>query len=586
MFLSYYNLQTNPFKISSDPKFLWMGEKHKEALATLTYGISDNKGFLLLTGDVGSGKTTLINTLINNLDESVLIAVISDPGLSPIDFFNHIAHLFNFKKRFRSKGDFIIHFSMFLNNVYMENKKVLLIIDEAQRLPNELLEEVRLLSNIEKQDTKLINIFFVGQNEFNSMLLQDANRALRQRLTLNYHIDSLDERETLLYIQHRLKVAGGKTMLFTAEAVSEIFKYSGGYPRQINIICDMALLSGYVKGEKKIGHEIIKECTRDLKIPEKIVKITSHKDEEKYTTPIQKSSTCILPPQPVYSESEHPPRRRSGKAAIYIMFLLILSLAALLSYTILFHPQKLDSMINTLHQKITVLYSTILEQATTDTPQKTAVSEDEGTVTFKVSHPTPNNSTEISDNKSEKQPDSNTFESQKDNTIPIDTSAVNPDNQVSQVLSGEQNIADKEQITETEQKTDTVVVKDTDTEASHMKIDPTYLTRKVTISFGHNSNDLTLEHRQELIKMTQLLKEDRSRKIRIIGHSDSMGNASYNMQLSEFRANIVKSFMFGSGAEHDQLIVVGKGGTEPVADNGTVQGRQMNRRVELEFILP
>ncbi len=189
MYLSHYNLIANPFQISADPKFLWLGEKHKEALATLKYGIIDNKGFLLLTGDVGTGKTTLINALVNSLGDNIIVAKVTDPELEKQEFFNFIANAFNFKKIFQDKGTFLVHLSNFLHFAYTKNKKVLLIIDEAQRLSHSLLEEIRLLSNIEKQDTKLINIFFIGQNEFNDILLKEKNRALRQRITLNYNIN-------------------------------------------------------------------------------------------------------------------------------------------------------------------------------------------------------------------------------------------------------------------------------------------------------------------------------------------------------------------------------------------------------------
>ena len=167
MYLSYYNLHTKPFQISTDPKFLWLGEKHKEALAALKYGIIDNKGFVLLTGDVGTGKTTLIHALINMLGEDVIVANISDPGLNIMDLYAFIAHAFGLNGKFRTKAEFLFCLKDFLDTSYKNGKIVLLIIDEAQRLRDDLLEEIRLISNIEKQDTKLINIFFVGQPEFN-----------------------------------------------------------------------------------------------------------------------------------------------------------------------------------------------------------------------------------------------------------------------------------------------------------------------------------------------------------------------------------------------------------------------------------
>ena len=225
MYLSHYNLTEKPFQINTDPKFLWQGEKHKEALAMLKYGILDNRGFLFLAGDVGTGKTTLINSLISQLGDQIIVAIVPDPSLEKIDFFNFLAVAFNFNRQFNSKGEFLVYFSSFLHKAYINNKRVLLIIDESQKLTSELLEEIRLLSNIEKHDAKLINIFFVGQNEFIDILLRSENRALRQRITINYRIDPLTENETEQYIQRRLKVAGSQKNIFTSKAVHEIFAF-------------------------------------------------------------------------------------------------------------------------------------------------------------------------------------------------------------------------------------------------------------------------------------------------------------------------------------------------------------------------
>jgi type II secretory pathway predicted ATPase ExeA/Tfp pilus assembly protein PilF len=267
MYLSHYNLVKKPFKLTTDPEFLWLGDKHKEALATLKYGVIDQKGFLLVTGDVGTGKTTLVNALLESLKDDTLVANITNPLLSLSDFYNFVAISFNISKKFDNKVDFIVYFSQFLNKVFLDNKNVLLIIDEAHKLSKELLEDIRLLSNIELPEKKLINIFLVGQNEINQTLALEECRALRQRIMLTYQINPLSEIETFEYIKYRLKVAGTEVKLFKRRAVQEIYRFSNGYPRLINKICDHALLTGYVRGLKRISPDIIKECSQELNPP-------------------------------------------------------------------------------------------------------------------------------------------------------------------------------------------------------------------------------------------------------------------------------------------------------------------------------
>jgi type II secretory pathway predicted ATPase ExeA/tetratricopeptide (TPR) repeat protein len=264
MYRSYYSLAKKPFQLTTDPKFLWLGEKHKEALATLKYGVIDQKGFLLVTGDVGTGKTTLINALLESIEKDTLVANITDPALNLIEFFNFVALSFKIPEKFDSKIDFIVYFNRFLKKVYSENRNVLLIIDEAHRLSKEILEHIRLLSNIELPEEKLINIFFVGQNEIHQTLALPECRALRQRISLIYQIEPLSENETLAYIKHRLKVAGTEKNIFTQNAVQEIYHFSKGYPRLINTICDHALLTGYARGFKKITPDFITECAQQF----------------------------------------------------------------------------------------------------------------------------------------------------------------------------------------------------------------------------------------------------------------------------------------------------------------------------------
>jgi type II secretory pathway predicted ATPase ExeA/tetratricopeptide (TPR) repeat protein len=262
MYRSHYSLAKKPFQLSTDPKFLWLGEKHKEALATLKYGVIDQKGFLLVSGDVGTGKTTLINALLESIEKDTLVANITDPALDLIEFFNFVALSFNIPQKFESKIDFIVYFRQFLKKVNSENRIVLLIIDEVHRLSKEILEHIRLLSNIELPEEKLVNIFFVGQNEIHQTLALPECRALKQRISLVYKIEPLSENETLAYIKHRLKVAGTEKRIFTQDAVRGIYHFSKGYPRLINIICDDALLTGYARYLKKITPDVIMESAQ------------------------------------------------------------------------------------------------------------------------------------------------------------------------------------------------------------------------------------------------------------------------------------------------------------------------------------
>ena len=264
MYLAHYNLNEKPFQLTSDPRFLWLGEKYEEALARLKYSILERTSFLVMTGHVGTGKTTLINGLLRQLDSHTLVATVRDPSLEKLEFLNFLAYSFHIKNSFATKLDFLIHFTKFLKEKYLDRKRVLIIIDEAHKLSHEMLEEIRLLSNIEREDQKLLSVFFVGQNEFDTLLMDKESYPLRQRINIRYHLEPLTEEDTKTYIEHRLKVAGTEETIFTKKAIREIHQYSEGYPRLINVFCDNALLSGYVQNLSKINGNIIHECAREL----------------------------------------------------------------------------------------------------------------------------------------------------------------------------------------------------------------------------------------------------------------------------------------------------------------------------------
>ena len=267
MYRHLYGLTQKPFQISTDPSFLWMGNKHREALAVMVYGVRNSKGFLLLSGGVGTGKTTLIHSLLSRLDKHVVVATVQDPSLTPMAFFNFIAHAYGMRRRYTNKVDFLFAFEKFLRKNRAAGRSVLLIVDEAQRLDQTLLEEIRLLSNIEDPDQKLLNVFFVGQEEFLDIIAAPVNRALKQRITVNYHLDALDLEETEALVRHRLKVAGASRAIFSPDAFPLIHQFSQGAPRLVNILCDHALLSGFVKDVDIIGADIIAESIEDLMLP-------------------------------------------------------------------------------------------------------------------------------------------------------------------------------------------------------------------------------------------------------------------------------------------------------------------------------
>jgi type II secretory pathway predicted ATPase ExeA/cell division septation protein DedD len=267
MYISHYSLAEKPFQINTDPKFLWLSEIHKEALAVLEYGVMSRNGILVLTGDAGTGKTTLINALLEDLDHDVLATKIVHSRIDLMGFLSLVGQSFCISERFDNVEDFIFHFTNFLERKFLDDIRVLLIIDEAHKLSQEILEQIRLLSNIELAGENLISIYLVGQNELIKKLLSRECRALRQRITIHYQIKPLSEYETLQYCLHRLKVAGSDIEIFDQKAIHEIYRFSSGYPRLINIICDQALIAGYAEGVLKIAPTMIRECSDELRLP-------------------------------------------------------------------------------------------------------------------------------------------------------------------------------------------------------------------------------------------------------------------------------------------------------------------------------
>ncbi|MEI8175620.1 MAG: AAA family ATPase [Candidatus Omnitrophota bacterium] len=267
MYTTFYHLKENPFNVTSDPSFLFMSQAHREALSFLTYGITQRKGFLEITGEIGTGKTTLCKALLNRLDARIKTALVINPDLSELQLLESIAEDFGIelpKKTnkltiFRMLNKFLIHQLSLGNNV-------VLIIDEAQNLKPTLLEQIRLLSNLETEKEKLIQIALVGQPQLRDKLNSPSLTQLRQRISVRYHIRPLDRRELGDYIQHRLRVAGSDGReIFMEAALDEIYAFSAGVPRLINMICDRALLYGFVLESPTIDKDVIVRAVQEIK---------------------------------------------------------------------------------------------------------------------------------------------------------------------------------------------------------------------------------------------------------------------------------------------------------------------------------
>ena len=244
---------------------MYLSESHREALATLRYGVIANKGFLLLTGGVGTGKTTILNTLLGMVKSKIRVCVLNNPKLSKHEFFSYLAGALSIPYN-KNKGSFILQFADFLKQYEKEGGKVLLIIDEAQAFPTDLLEEVRLLSNHAGQKNAL-SIFLIGQPELQLKLADPQLLPLRQRIGIRHHLEPLTEKDTAQYIAYRLNKAGaGNSAIFDNDAIVSIHKASRGNPRLINIICDHALISGFNLDINYINKEIIEECVKEIKL--------------------------------------------------------------------------------------------------------------------------------------------------------------------------------------------------------------------------------------------------------------------------------------------------------------------------------
>jgi general secretion pathway protein A len=265
MYCKFYGLVQRPFELAPVRDIVYLSESHREGLATLRYGVMSDKGFLLLTGGVGAGKTTLLNTLLNMLYGKVQVCVLNNPTLSRDEFFHYIGGQLGIRYQ-GNKSKFISQFSKHLDKYGAKKRKILLIIDEAQAFPIELLEEIRLLLNL-AGERNVFSIFLIGQPELQEKLAHPQLLPLRQRIGIRYHLEPMSREDTAQYVSYRLNKAGAvNSAIFTSEAIDCIHEASQGTPRLINIICDHAMISGFTEDKNKIDRHIVFECLKQIRL--------------------------------------------------------------------------------------------------------------------------------------------------------------------------------------------------------------------------------------------------------------------------------------------------------------------------------
>ncbi len=265
MYKKYFGMKRSPFSIAPDPRFLYVSEQHREAMAHLLYGIRSDGGFVLLTGEVGTGKTTIVRRVLQAPRKSIVVAFIIHPALSVAELLAAICDEFGISyPRKTSIKDLVDRINAFLLDLNAKRKKAILIIDEAQNLSYDVLEQIRLLTNLETNERKLLQIILVGQPELRDKLARPELKQLAQRIVARCHLEALSKADLFIYVNHRLGVARGKSDLFSQDALNSLYVYSGGIPRLINIICDRALLGAYVLRKEIVDRATLAKAAAEV----------------------------------------------------------------------------------------------------------------------------------------------------------------------------------------------------------------------------------------------------------------------------------------------------------------------------------
>jgi len=295
MYETFYGFKEKPFDLHPDPDYLYMSRVHENTYAHLEYAILENKGFVVVTGEIGSGKTTLINFLLNKIGEDIQVGLVNNTNILPAEFLKMVCKEFELDPKTNDKAELIDIFSGYLIEQFAAGERVVLIVDEAQNLTNDTMEEIRMLSNIETEKHHLVQIILVGQPELKFKLQQSNLKQLAQRVTVHCHLKGLEKDEVAQYINHRLEVGGSRRFdLFDRETTETIAIYSRGIPRLINVLCDSALVYGFADELQTIGRDVLDNVYEELKslgtFTDYDVKPSANPPSPKTATPVSATS--------------------------------------------------------------------------------------------------------------------------------------------------------------------------------------------------------------------------------------------------------------------------------------------------------
>jgi len=624
MYRSLYNLKSKPFELKPDPSFLWLGERHKETLFFLRYGILDNMGFLLLEGDKGTGKTTLINGLARGLKSDVEWAVISGSSHEQLDFYNEIVTGFGIDTQFTSKVEFFIQFSHFLHKAHGENKKVVLFVDDCHLLSQEILDELRLLSNIEKGDAKLIDIFFVGQPEFTEMLAVPYNHSIRQQLALKAKLVPFGANETGHYIRHRLKVSGAVEEIFTPRAVQLIHDYSQGVALEINVICERALQAGSAQGKKNIDDKLVEECIQELHNPvkpdqddaespsvgEKQAELSGEVDDQSVSAGVLNAKSRSWIPYtlaflacigfgfyfflvkneiPVIAETDSGGIGQENVVAVVPEVVESQEPDAKKDVSIA-EPESLNTPLS--KEQIDPPVVQVVEAVeTVETPvaqvvEKTETVETPGAQVVEEAETVETPVVQVIEG-------TETIETPM---IPVVEKTETIDPQVVQVIAEREKVEDvapviQGEVDETADKT--VAVEEEKKELDQAVEQPGIYKppalppmepEKVFLGLQPNTLKLTRKANVIFARFVETLLQYPDAKVLVKGYVSSDNDTLENMKLSEERAVSVQQLLIKRGMAAMQIEVKGMGVQDPIATNSTRAGRLKNRRVEIEVI--